>query len=94
MVQKREVVNFPDICSYAQCVLCCSDYLQAHSSCQFMLPKECGFGYLHKLLLPPYAVSMPNVTLWSSCSESRCKSATSRGKEEGARKLFYIWVSQ
>lgn len=43
----------------------------AHSSCHFMLPKECGFGYLHKLVLPPYAVSMPNITLWSSCSQRR-----------------------
>ena len=45
-----------------------------------MLPKECGFGYLHKLVLPPYAVSMPNPTLWSSCSQNRCRSATLSGE--------------
>ena len=45
-----------------------------------MLPKECGFGYLHKLVLPPYAVSMPNTTLWSSCSQNRCRSATLSGE--------------
>ncbi|XP_020604326.1 diacylglycerol kinase theta-like isoform X2 [Orbicella faveolata] len=50
--------------------------LSAHSSCHYMLPKECGFGYLQKLVLPPYAVSMPNTTLWSSCSQNRCRSAT------------------
>ncbi|XP_027044816.1 diacylglycerol kinase theta-like isoform X2 [Pocillopora damicornis] len=73
-------------CGSVECltsVKCCWCGQAAHSSCQFMLPKECGFGYLHKLLLPPYAVSMPNVTLWSSCSESRCKSATSRGMLKG-----------
>ena len=53
---------------------------QAHSSCHYMLPKECGFGYLHKLVLPPYAVSMPNTTLWSSCSQNRCRSATLSGE--------------
>ena len=54
----------------------CSIFTQAHSSCHLMLPKECGFGYLHKLVLPPYAVSMPNLTLWSSCSQKRSRAAT------------------
>ena len=60
--------------------LSCCNLQQAHSSCHHMLPKECGFGYLHKLVLPPYAVSMPNTTLWSSCSQNRCRSATLGGK--------------
>lgn len=60
--------------------LSCFNHLQAHSSCHYMLPKECGFGYLHKLVLPPYAVSMPNTTLWSSCSQNRCRSATFSGE--------------
>lgn len=44
-----------------------------------MLPKECGFGYLQKLVLPPYAVSMPNISLWSSCSYRRRSSASAIG---------------
>ncbi|XP_078382985.1 diacylglycerol kinase theta-like isoform X2 [Oculina patagonica] len=51
----------------------------AHSSCHYMLPRECGFGYLHKLVLPPYAVSMPNIALWSSCSQSRRASTSISG---------------
>ncbi|XP_067048570.1 diacylglycerol kinase theta-like isoform X1 [Acropora muricata] len=51
----------------------------AHSSCHLMLPKECGFGYLHKLVLPPYAVSMSNITLWSSCSHRRSSRASTIG---------------
>lgn len=58
----------------------CCNLQQAHSSCHYMLPKECGFGYLQKLVLPPYAVSMPNTTLWSSCSQNRCRSATLNGE--------------
>ncbi|CAH3015343.1 unnamed protein product [Porites evermanni] len=54
----------------------------AHSSCHLMLPKECGFGYLHKLVLPPYAVSMPNLTLWSSCSQKRSRTATLGNSDE------------
>ncbi|KAM7435763.1 hypothetical protein ABFA07_014370 [Porites harrisoni] len=54
----------------------------AHSSCHLMLPKECGFGYLHKLVLPPYAVSMPNLTLWSSCSQKRSRAATLGNSDE------------
>jgi len=47
-----------------------------------MLPKDCGFGYLHKLVLPPYAVSMPNITLWSSCSKTRSRTATLGNSDE------------
>ena len=60
--------------------LYCCNLQQAHSSCHYMLPKQCGFGYLHKFVLPPYAVSMPNTTLWSSCSQNRCRSATLSGE--------------
>ncbi|KAJ7358722.1 hypothetical protein OS493_022166 [Desmophyllum pertusum] len=69
--------NLPPNAKCASCKRTCgSTECPAHSSCHYVLPKECGFGYLHKLVLPPYAVSMPNIALWSSCSQVRCRSTT------------------
>ena len=57
-------------------------FFKAHSGCFCHLPKQCNFGYMHRLILPPYAVSVPNIQLWSSCSRSRVGSASlKRGKQ-------------
>ena len=41
---------------------------KAHSGCSAQVTKLCDFGDFNRLILPPYAVFVPNLALWRRMS--------------------------
>ena len=58
-------------CSTSEClasVKCKWCSTTAHSGCYRQIKEQCDFGDFRRLLLPPYAVSLPNLAVWKKMS--------------------------
>ncbi|XP_032230180.2 diacylglycerol kinase theta [Nematostella vectensis] len=63
-------------CGSGECLasLKCSWCAQSsHTNCSQLLPKECHYGYLHRVSLPPFCVSFPDVGLWGPYADTQAE---------------------